>query len=154
MVGEEHKMSDLVSRLSGRIGAVRDRVMKPDAESGVAGEPRLTGLSNTGKSIVAAGLSISGNLESRGDIEIYGHVAGDVIGRDIIIAADATVEGSVIADSIEVFGAVIGPITAIDVELRSGARVIGKITHNTMNVESGVVTEGLQPWQPVQFFTG
>ncbi len=75
MVGEEHKMIDLVSRLSGLIGAARDRVMKPDSERSVADEPHLTGPSDTGKSIVAAGLSISGNLESRGDIEIYGHVA-------------------------------------------------------------------------------
>lgn len=107
-----------------------------------------------GRSSVGTGLTIVGNLEAAGDIEIHGQIVGDVIARAIVLAPGASIEGSVIADSIDVLGTVTGPVTAINVTVRAAARVIGKITHHQLTVEPGGVTEGLQPWQPEQFFTG
>jgi cytoskeletal protein CcmA (bactofilin family) len=154
----KRKMTSLADRFGGRKTEGRKSGGPASAlgksQSALSEAVRAVANPASGRSLVSAGLTIKGNLESRGDIEIYGHVTGDVTGRDVLIAADAVVEGSIIADEIEVIGYVSGPITAINVTLRPTARVIGKITHNTMTTDAGAVVQGLQPWQPVQYFTG
>jgi len=93
-------------------------------------------------SIVSAGLQVTGNMTSDGDIQIEGTITGDVKSRTITVGTDGLVQGQLIAESVQVSGAVEGKIRAKAVVLVAGARVIGDIVHDVITVEPGAHVEG------------
>ena len=140
-------VSHFVARLAGR-------------ESGESAVPvrrpgQLSDTKRTGRrSVVGDRLLVSGDIRGQGLIEIIGRVDGNIAARRVTVAFGARVQGSIIADEIEIMGTVQGPLTAINVALGATAKVVGKVTHHNLEVEEGAYLDGLQPWQPVEFFTG
>jgi cytoskeletal protein CcmA (bactofilin family) len=94
-------------------------------------------------SILASGLTITGNLVSDGEIQIDGIVEGDVSGRRITLGEHAQVRGEIIADAVLIRGEVAGRIRALAVELARTARVKGDIWHSSLAIESGAQLDGL-----------
>ena len=107
-----------------------------------------------GVTVIGPDTVVRGFLDSRGAIEIFGQVRGEVTCHHVLVQPGALVEGAIIADKVEVRGTVNGPVTALEVSVSTGARLFGKITHHHLDIEPGALTQGLQPWQPAQFFTG
>ncbi|MDH3235056.1 MAG: polymer-forming cytoskeletal protein [Alphaproteobacteria bacterium] len=93
-------------------------------------------------SIVSAGLQVTGNMTSDGDIQIEGTITGDVKSRTITVGTDGLVQGQLIAESVQVSGAVEGKIRAKTVVLVAGARMIGDVVHDVLTVEPGAQVEG------------
>jgi cytoskeletal protein CcmA (bactofilin family) len=93
-------------------------------------------------SIVSAGLQVTGNMTSDGDIQIEGTITGDVKSRTITVGTDGLVQGQLIAENVQVSGAVEGKIRAKTVVLVAGARVLGDIVHDVLTVEPGAHVEG------------
>jgi cytoskeletal protein CcmA (bactofilin family) len=93
-------------------------------------------------SIVNAELKVKGDLESSGDIQVYGRVDGDITSRSITICPGARVNGSVKADSVRISGELEGQIEAPSVNIEKGAKVRGDIIHDSLAVESGAEIEG------------
>jgi cytoskeletal protein CcmA (bactofilin family) len=94
-------------------------------------------------SIISSDLSIKGNLESDGDIQIDGQVNGDVLSRSVTVGQGARVKGVIRADEVKVSGQVDGEIHAGSVSLLSAARVTGDILHKTLSIEAGASIEGM-----------
>ena len=92
--------------------------------------------------MIAAGLRISGSVESDGVIHIEGEVDGDVRCRHVTIGHDGRVNGNLSARSVEVLGKTSGSIQAEKVVIASTADVSGEVTHHTLVVESGARLDG------------
>ncbi len=99
-------------------------------------------------SVVGAELSVLGDIDCPGDLQVFGVVQGDVRARTLIIESGAHIEGRVFAQRLVVGGSVNGPVTATDIRIESTARVIGNITHNVLTIEPGAYLEGRRPWRP------
>jgi cytoskeletal protein CcmA (bactofilin family) len=98
--------------------------------------------SNTMPSIVSAGLQVTGNMISDGDVQIEGAIEGDVKSRMLTVGEAGCVKGAIEAEQVFVSGEVIGKIKAANVSLARTARVSGDIVHEVLSVEAGAHIEG------------
>jgi cytoskeletal protein CcmA (bactofilin family) len=92
-------------------------------------------------SIIAAGMRITGDIESGGVIKIDGRVDGSVTGaRQILLGRGGAINGNVQADEVVIGGEVNGPVRAANrLELQGTAVVNGDI-----DTKSVIVLEGAQ----------
>jgi cytoskeletal protein CcmA (bactofilin family) len=93
-------------------------------------------------SVIGTDLSITGNLESKGEIQIEGEVQGDILAGRIIIGERARITGSLLADDIVIRGNVAGSIRGNTVTLQSNSRVEGDVFHKSLAIEQGAFFEG------------
>ncbi|HEU0059691.1 MAG TPA: polymer-forming cytoskeletal protein [Hyphomicrobiaceae bacterium] len=92
--------------------------------------------------VVGSELSIKGNLESRGEVQIDGAVEGDVHAMRIVIGEAARITGNLLADDVVVRGAVAGSIRGKKVTLEAASHVEGDIFHRLLAIERGAFFEG------------
>jgi cytoskeletal protein CcmA (bactofilin family) len=134
---------------------------KSAAASGPARSLTVPKLSSAGvaPSIVSANLRVTGDLESEGDIQIDGHVEGDVRSNSVTVGEHAVVSGAILAQTVHVSGTVKGQINGKTVELTRTAKVTGDIVHESLAIEAGAYIQGLcrhadsaaaQPVRPVE----
>ena len=100
-------------------------------------------------SFLSSGLTVTGNLESDGEIELHGAVEGEIRSRALTVAEGAQVEGAIFAEEVEIMGSVVGRIEAASVKMTKTAEVVGDIFHHHLKVEPGAFHEGLTPWRPL-----
>ncbi len=95
-------------------------------------------------SIVAAGTTISGDIETGGVLKVEGRIEGSVRrARQVMVAKEAAVHGDVSADEVVVGGTVDGALVANDrLELQSTAVVNGDITTKSIVVMEGARING------------
>jgi len=93
-------------------------------------------------SSLSSDLHIKGNIKTTGDVQIEGHVEGDIRAHLLTVGEGATVKGEVTADDVVVNGRVVGRLRGLKVRLTSSARVEGDIIHKTIAIESGAHFEG------------
>ena len=115
------------------------------AKAGSTDKPAMPLTSNKPKppaSLLSSDLTIVGNLRTTGDIQVEGHVQGDIRAHLLTVGEGATIEGEIVADDIVVTGRVIGRVRGLKVRLTSTAKVEGDIIHKTIAIESGAHFEG------------
>jgi cytoskeletal protein CcmA (bactofilin family) len=118
--------------------------------------PKITS-AGVAPSIVSANLRVTGDLESEGDIQIDGHVEGDVRSNSVTVGEHAVVCGAILSQTVRVAGTVKGQINGKVVELSRTAKVTGDIVHESLAIEAGAFIQGLcrhadsasQPMKPV-----
>ena len=93
-------------------------------------------------STLSSDLTIIGNVQTTGDIQIEGRVEGDIRAHLLTVGESATVKGEITADDVIVNGRVIGRLRGLKVRLTSTARVEGDVIHKTIAIESGAHFEG------------
>lgn len=93
-------------------------------------------------SVIGPDLSISGNLVSRGEVQIDGEVQGDIQGLNVIIGERARITGGIAAEEVVVRGHVLGSIRGRRVMLQATSHVEGDIYHHTLAIEQGAFFEG------------
>jgi cytoskeletal protein CcmA (bactofilin family) len=93
-------------------------------------------------SIIGPELQITGNLVSRGEVQIDGEVNGDVHGSHVLVGERATITGGIVADEVVVRGHVMGSVRGKRVLLQSTSRVEGDVYHLTLAIEQGAYFEG------------
>jgi len=91
---------------------------------------------------ISSALKVTGQLESEEDIQIDGHIEGDIKARKVVIGAGATVKGTVSGDEVEVSGTVTGKIEAASVTLSKSARMSGDVVHKALQIEKGAYIDG------------
>lgn len=94
-------------------------------------------------SILSAGLTVNGDLNSDGEVQIDCLVNGDVTAARLAIGENAKVVGEVVAEHVLIRGEVIGRIRAKSVELDKTAKVRGDIWHELLSIAAGAKIEGL-----------
>jgi cytoskeletal protein CcmA (bactofilin family) len=94
-------------------------------------------------SILSAGLTVNGDLQSDGEVQIDCLVNGDVTAVRLAIGENAKVVGEVVAEHVLIRGEVVGRIRAKSVELDKTAKVRGDIWHELLSIAAGAKIEGL-----------
>jgi cytoskeletal protein CcmA (bactofilin family) len=93
-------------------------------------------------SIISPDLKIVGDLKCTGNIQIDGTIEGSVAGDLIIVGEQASIEGTIVAETVRVFGKVNGRVQAKTVYLDKTAKVIGDIAQENLSIEPGAHFEG------------
>ncbi|GBF25768.1 hypothetical protein MnTg02_00802 [bacterium MnTg02] len=93
-------------------------------------------------SIIGPGLSVTGNVISKGKIQIEGEIHGDVHCVTLTVGENGYIIGGVVAEEIVVQGRVIGVVRGINVSLRASSHVEGDIIHTGLAIEQGAFFEG------------
>jgi cytoskeletal protein CcmA (bactofilin family) len=97
-----------------------------------------------GLSIIAAGMTVRGDIESNGIVKVEGAVDGNVHARhQVLVAKGGIVHGDIDAREAIVGGMVNGSIRVAErVEVQSGATVVGDITTRRIAVAEGGTLNG------------
>jgi cytoskeletal protein CcmA (bactofilin family) len=93
-------------------------------------------------SIIGEDLVITGNVNSKGEIQVDGEIQGDVHCGLLLVGDKSTVTGEVVADDVVVRGKVIGTIRGLKVTLQAQSHVEGDIFHQSLAIEQGAYFEG------------
>lgn len=93
-------------------------------------------------SVIGPELQVTGNLVSRGEVQIEGEINGDIHGSHVLVGENATVTGGIVADEVVVRGHVMGSLRGKRVLLQSTCRVEGDVYHQTLAIEQGAYFEG------------
>jgi cytoskeletal protein CcmA (bactofilin family) len=100
-------------------------------------------------SIVSAEMTIHGDLQSAGDLQIEGTVVGEIEVAKLVIAEGGSVSGNIVAKDVRICGALNGSVRSVMVTLTSTARVVGDIYHEILAIEAGGQLEGQsRRWVP------
>jgi cytoskeletal protein CcmA (bactofilin family) len=87
-------------------------------------------------------LTITGNLDSKGEVQLDGEVHGDIHAASIIVGEQGNITGNVIANDIIVRGKVGGSIKGNTVTVQASSRIEGDIFHKLLAIEQGAYFEG------------
>ncbi len=93
-------------------------------------------------SVIGADLTVLGNLQSKGEINVEGTVQGDIQAARVIIGQSARITGGIVADDVIVQGTVMGSIRGNRVTLQSSSKVEGDVFHQSLAIEQGAFFEG------------
>lgn len=93
-------------------------------------------------SVIGPDLIITGNLISKGEIQIDGEVQGDIHSSYVVVGEKARITGAIIADEVVVRGQVMGSVRGKRVMLQSTSHVEGDIHHTALAIEQGAFFEG------------
>ena len=112
-----------------------------NASTGSVGEqPASPG--NGEPSVINAGLTIVGNLQSNTDVVISGTIDGDINSRGLTVSEGAKVTGTIECSTVQLRGHVNGQIKASTVKVARTGNVSGDIFYDTLSIDEGAVVEG------------
>jgi cytoskeletal protein CcmA (bactofilin family) len=128
---------------SGRPGMAPPRLAaSPQVANNAKPGPAPRGNASGSASVIGVDLSITGNLESKGEVQVEGEVQGDIHAQRIVIGERARITGALIAEEIVVRGSVQGSIRGNAVTFQSSSRVEGDVFHKSLAIEQGAFFEG------------
>ena len=128
------------SQNAGRPGPASPRMAPTAPPATTRAGPAARG--NASASVIGADLSITGNLESKGEVQIEGEIQGDVHAQRIVIGERARITGALIAEEVVVRGSVQGSIRGNVVTFQSSSRIEGDVFHKSLAIEQGAYFEG------------
>ena len=99
--------------------------------------------------IIDAGLHIQGDLATDRDVQVDGHINGNVSCARLTIGKDGAITGDIKAKEIVVRGKVKGTIRATRVMLMEGADIAGDIFYDRMSMEEGAHFVGASNAEPL-----
>lgn len=94
------------------------------------------------RSVIDAWLTMTGNLQSEGEVQVDGQIHGDIRCAHLTVGRDAKVDGNITAEEVVVRGKVTGVIRANRVILQDSAHVESQIFHKKLSIEEGACFEG------------
>jgi cytoskeletal protein CcmA (bactofilin family) len=103
---------------------------------------RAQGSSTLSISAIGEDLTITGNVTSKGELHLNGHVQGDVHCVALVLGENAQLEGSVVAEDVMVRGRLIGSVRALRATLEAGSHVQGDLFDKSLSIEQGTHFEG------------
>lgn len=93
-------------------------------------------------SIIGTDLNITGNVISKGEIQVDGEIQGDIHCTSLIVGEQAVISGGIVSEDVVIRGKVLGSIRGMRVTLQSNAHVEGDVFHQSLAVEQGAFFEG------------
>ena len=95
-------------------------------------------------SVVAAGMTLEGDSETLGSLQIDGTIRGNVrAGKSVVISKGGLVTGSIYTQDAVVAGKVVGAVYAESrLELQATGEISGEIQARRMHVEDGGALQG------------
>lgn len=143
MFSKKPEEKDLVNRMFSNkdLSVVQGSVARNSETSNIETN-QSEGNDQMSPSILGDDLSITGNISSKGEIQIDGEVQGDIYCSSMIVGENAHVSGGIAAEDVVVRGKVTGSIRGIRVTLQANSQVEGDIYHQSLAIEQGAYFEG------------
>jgi cytoskeletal protein CcmA (bactofilin family) len=96
------------------------------------------------QTIIAAGITIEGELTSDDEIEVAGTLKGRVSSKDAVaVLTGSQVDAEVAGSTVSVAGQLTGNVTATDrVDLQAGGRLIGDVKTARLTIADGASFKG------------
>ncbi len=107
------------------------------SESGPVASPRGARFSFVGPE-----MTITGNIDTEGDLHVDGKIAGDVRCGGLTLGESGEIRGNIVAGEARLGGLVDGAVEAATVTLDQTARITGDILYETLSISSGADVEG------------
>lgn len=110
-----------------------------------AGAPSIgvaRGSQRNAPSVIGPDLTITGELISKGEVQIDGEVQGNIRGARVVVGEHARTAGDLVAEEIIIRGHVMGVVRGMVVTLQSTSHVEGDIFHKALAIEHGASFEG------------
>jgi cytoskeletal protein CcmA (bactofilin family) len=98
--------------------------------------------------VLDCSVRLTGDLWSEGDVQLDGHLCGNISCGQLIVGKDAAVTGVIIAQEAVIRGKITGIIRATRVLLQETARVESEIIYRTLAVDEGATFEGIARPRP------
>ena len=102
----------------------------------------VRGSDRNAPSVIGPDLTITGNLVSKGEVQIDGEVQGDIHGTYVVVGEKARITGGIVAEEVVVRGHVMGSLRGKRVMLQSSSHVEGDVFHQALAIEQGAFFEG------------
>lgn len=93
-------------------------------------------------SIIGEDLTVTGNIVSKGEVQVEGEIQGDIHCTSLVIGDKAQITGGVVAEDVVVRGRVVGSIRGVRVTLQTSSHVEGDVYHQSLAIEQGAFFEG------------
>jgi cytoskeletal protein CcmA (bactofilin family) len=101
-----------------------------------------TSSSSSGKSILASDLKITGDIVSKGSVEVMGEIEGSINAESLVVTHEGSIKGTIGAKTVDLRGKLNGKIDSASLTLRSAAQVTADVCYTTLSIESGAQVEG------------
>ena len=88
-------------------------------------------------SIISKDLELTGNIKSKGSIEIEGNVKGDIESDTVSIREDGRVNGNIRAKIINVKGIFNGIAICEKINISDTAKIVGEINYTSLSADYG-----------------
>ncbi|MDX2264270.1 MAG: polymer-forming cytoskeletal protein [Hyphomicrobiales bacterium] len=121
-------------------GGLMPGAMQPNAL--VAKTPAFRGPDRMAPSIIGEDLTVTGNVLSRGEVQVDGQIQGDVHCSSLIVGEKAQITGGIVAEDVVVRGRVMGSVRGMRVTLQASSHVEGDVFHQSLAIEQGAYFEG------------
>lgn len=94
-------------------------------------------------SVIGVDLTVTGNVMSKGEVQVEGEVQGDIQCSSLIVGESAVIRGNVVAEDIVIRGTVRdGSVRGVRVTLQHTAKVEADVFHQSLAIEQGAYFEG------------
>jgi len=126
-------------------GADRSRPAQEPQPAGPTAQPETARAASPASqivSVISKGLTVTGNLESEGQIQVDGKIEGDVRGQTVTVGEGAVIKGAVYGDSVKVSGTIEGKVEAQAVAITKSGHLKGDIIHERLEIEGGAHVDG------------
>ena len=97
---------------------------------------------NPAPTVIGPNSKFTGDLETKGQLQIDGEVHGEIRGSTVVIGTTGRVTGGIVAEEIVVTGQLMGSIRGKRVLLQAACRVEADIFHEQLVIEEGAAFEG------------
>jgi cytoskeletal protein CcmA (bactofilin family) len=92
--------------------------------------------------IITAEMTILGDLQSQGDVQVEGRVVGQIKVNRLILAEGASVTGDIFAKEARICGTLKGSVHGEMVTVTETGRIMGDIFHELLSIQTGGQWEG------------
>ena len=96
-------------------------------------------------SIIGHHLTVTGNVLSRGEVQVDGQIQGDVHCSSLIVGEKAQITGGIVAEDVVVRGRVMGSVRGNRVTLQASSHVEGDVFHKVFGDRTGSLFRGQVP---------
>lgn len=93
-------------------------------------------------SVIGAGITITGNIETTDDLQVDGKVTGDVHCATLMLGENSLMKGSIFATRVRAAGTVEGSIETSDLAVEASARIAGDVTYDRIRIAAGGILQG------------
>jgi cytoskeletal protein CcmA (bactofilin family) len=140
MFTEKPESGKNVTKLGGGLGDAKTHLTERPAT--YASKSPGPSASKMVPSIIGEDLTITGNVASKGEIQVDGEIQGDIHCSSLLLGDKSQVTGSVAAEDVVVRGRIIGSIRGLRITLQGQSHVEGDIFHQSLAIEQGAYFEG------------
>jgi len=97
-------------------------------------------------SFIGHDLIVTGNVISKGQLQVDGEIQGDTHCTSISVGEQAQIAGGIVAEDVIVCGKAVGSIRGTRVTLQSQSHVEGEINYRSLAIQEGAFFEGKCRW--------